>query len=124
MIGSMKERSAQLAVEIIVPNLTSALTFYQLIGFVVERHAGTFVSLRWGDSYLFLAESAAAPVSPRWANIRTIVPNVDEVWKRIIALDVPILRPIGDREYGLRDFVVRDPAGFEVRFASIINCDE
>ena len=25
--------------------------------------------------------------------------------------------PISDRPYGLRDFTVRDPAGFEIRFA-------
>jgi hypothetical protein len=28
--------------------------------------------------------------------------------------------PIGDRYYGLRDFTIRDPDGFGVRFASVL----
>lgn len=32
----------------------------------------------------------------------------------------PIIVPIADRYYGLRDFLIADPDGFGVRFASIL----
>jgi hypothetical protein len=34
------------------------------------------------------------------------------------AAGVPVVVPIGDRGYGLRDFTVADPDGFGIRFAS------
>ena len=30
------------------------------------------------------------------------------------------MNPIGDREYGLRDFIISDPFGFRLRFASAL----
>lgn len=39
---------------------------------------------------------------------------------RVRAAEVNIMREIGDREYGLRDFIVRDQFGFRLRFASPI----
>ena len=41
------------------------------------------------------------------------------MWERS-ELAVEIVVPIGDRNYGLRDFMVRDPDGFGVRFASFL----
>jgi hypothetical protein len=32
-----------------------------------------------------------------------------------------VLAPIGDRDYGLRDFTILDPDGFGQRFASLLN---
>ena len=120
-IGSVAERTAQLAVEIVVPDLSSALVFYLNIGFIVERRVENFAVLRWDTSYLFVAQSANATTNPRWTNVRIVVADVDDVWKRITSLNLPIVKPIGDRAYGLRDFTIRDPAGFDVRFASILN---
>ena len=33
-------------------------------------------------------------------------------------LGLSVVWPIGDRDYGLRDFVIADPDGYGVRFAS------
>ena len=47
-----------------------------------------------------------------------MVPNVDDYWRRINEMGAQIIVPIADRYYGLRDFIIADPDGFGVRFAS------
>ena len=43
---------------------------------------------------------------------------MDAVWAVAQKLGMPVERPIGNRDYGLRDFTVLDPDGFGLRFAS------
>ena len=123
-VGSPAELTAQGVVEVVVPSLAAALTFYRDIGFTVERETPSFVVLRYDDMLLFLAENADAPVSPRWTNVRIIVSDVDAVWQHIQRRGLAGVSPINDRPYGLRDFAVRDPAGFEVRFAQPLAVDD
>ena len=120
IVGSRSELTAQGVVEVVVPNLEAALAFYQAVGFTVERETPTFVSLRYENVYLFIAENTEAPSAPRWTNVRIIVSDVDAVWQRVLERGVAVGTTIGDRAYGLRDFTVKDPAGFEVRFAAVI----
>ncbi|HEX7708343.1 MAG TPA: VOC family protein [Thermoanaerobaculia bacterium] len=120
ILGSRSELTAQGVVEVVVPNLQPALAFYQALGFSVERETPTFVTLRYDTLYLYLAENADAPTAPRWTNVRVIVSNVDAVWQHVQARGMAVATPIGDRAYGLRDFTVKDPAGFEVRFAQVL----
>ena len=86
------------------------------------------MELTWEDHRLFLTEpsafheidrveSSAVPQFPR-ANVRVMVPNVDDYWRRINEMGAQIIVPIADRYYGLRDFMIADPDGFGVRFAS------
>jgi uncharacterized glyoxalase superfamily protein PhnB len=53
-------------------------------------------------------------------NIRIMVPNVDEYWKLVKEMGAQIIIPVADRYYGLRDFIVSDPDGFGVRFATFL----
>ena len=116
----MDELTTQSVVEVVVPDLPAALSFYRRLGFSVQRETATFVTLRWDSVFLFVAQNDNAPSTPRWTNVRIIVPNVDTIWNRVKQLQLPVGSPIADRPYGLRDFTVRDPAGFEVRFAQVI----
>ena len=50
-----------------------SIGFYEKAGFHVERATATFASLRWGDSYLFLAQAATVSPGVPPANIRVIV---------------------------------------------------
>ena len=118
--GSQNERTAPGVVEVVVPDLRLALLFYTQLGFVIERQTPTFVTLRWEEMFFFLAENPQAPTAQRWTNVRIIVPNVDAVWDHVNRLGLPVRTPIADRPYGLRDFTVNDPAGFEVRFAQVL----
>ncbi len=118
-IGSPSELTAQGVVEVVVPDLEAALQFYRAVGFKVERDTPTFATLRWDSTFLFVAQNAHATTTPRWTNIRLVVADVDALWERVQQLELPIVSHIADRPYGLRDFTVRDPAGFEIRFAQV-----
>ena len=119
----------QLVVEIVVEDIQRSARFYVGLGFALLRDGGDFVELAWEDHRLFLAEvsafrdAAAAPSArpgfPR-ANVRVMVPNVDECWARVNELGAEIVLPIADRYYGLRDFTIADPDGFGIRFAGTL----
>jgi Glyoxalase/Bleomycin resistance protein/Dioxygenase superfamily. len=120
LIGSRVELEEQLVVEILVRDLERSLAFYTALGFSVERRDGGFAALRWGERWLFLDERSDLPEphGPARANVRILTSDVDQVWVTVEALGIPAERSIADRYYGLRDFTVRDPDGFELRFAT------
>jgi catechol 2,3-dioxygenase-like lactoylglutathione lyase family enzyme len=121
----------QLVVEIVVRDMKRSVAFYRSLGFELLRDGGDFVELTWEDHRLFLAEIAAfdgveqaklaQPPEFPLANVRVMVPNVDECWKLAGDVGARIIVPIGDRYYGLRDFTIADPDGVGVRFASLLD---
>lgn len=121
------EPTEQLVTEILVRDVRRSVEFYRRLGFELLRDAGDFVELTWEDHRLFLAEATAfrdvhvegvAPPSFPPANVRVMVPDVDRFWKLANDMGAPVVVPIGDRYYGLRDFTIADPDGFGIRFAS------
>ena len=104
------------------------LDFYKRLGFTLLRDGGDFVELTWEDHRLYLAELSAyhldsateLPLPPAFplANVRVMVPDVDQCWRRAIDLGARIITAIDDRYYGLREFIITDLDGFGVRFAS------
>lgn len=121
----------QLVTEIVVRDIKRSTEFYSLLGFELLRDGGDFVELTWEDHRLFLAELSAfhevdgveMPAPPRFplANLRVMVPNVDDYWRLAYKIGARIVVPIADRYYGLRDFMIADPEGFGVRFASALD---
>jgi catechol 2,3-dioxygenase-like lactoylglutathione lyase family enzyme len=119
----------QLVCEVVVRDIKRSVAFYRSLGFELLRDAGDFVELTWEAHRLFLAETSAfqgverpEPVQPAEfpvANVRVMVPNVDDCWKVANDVGAPVVVPIGDRYYGLRDFTIADPDGFGIRFASL-----
>jgi catechol 2,3-dioxygenase-like lactoylglutathione lyase family enzyme len=120
----------QLVTEIVVKDIQRSTKFYRELGFEILRNAGDFVELTWEDHQLYIAELSAyhdiasddvkLPGPPKFplANIRIMVPNVDDYWKLVKEMEAQIVIPIADRYYGLRDFIISDPDGFGVRFAT------
>ncbi len=118
----------QLVTEIMVRDITGSVDFYRRLGFALLRDGGDFVELTWEDHRLFLAESSAfhevagveLPAPPMFplANVRVMVPNVDDYWRLANELGARVIVPIANRYYGLRDFTLADPDGFGIRFAS------
>jgi catechol 2,3-dioxygenase-like lactoylglutathione lyase family enzyme len=118
----------QLVTEVVVRDIKRSIAFYRSVGFEILRDDGDFVELTWEDHRLFLAETSAfqgveaAELVQRAelpvANVRVIVPNVDECWKVASDVGARVVVPIADRYYGLRDFTIADPDGFGIRFAS------
>ena len=116
------DASEQLVVEIYVRDVKESMAFYEKLGFKALRKEPTFVELGWESSRLFLEQIAGQPTPPATlvANIRVMVPDVDQAWKLCQEMQLPVKRAIGDRYYGLRDFTVVSPDGIGLRFASYL----
>ena len=114
------ELDAQGVVEIVGPDLEEMLSFYCALGFCIERRTGAFAVVTGFGVRIFLAENREAPRAKRWTNIRVVVPDADLVWDCVRSVGLPTGNTIGDRPYGLRDFLVIDPTGFEIRFAQVL----
>jgi catechol 2,3-dioxygenase-like lactoylglutathione lyase family enzyme len=122
------DATEQLVTEILVRDIGRSTEFYRSLGFELHRDGGDFVELTWEDHRLFLAEPSAfrdvadpkSPPPPPFplANVRVMVPRVDDYWRVANQIGARIVVPIANRYYGLRDFMVADPDGFGVRFAS------
>ena len=114
------EPTRQLVVEVMVRDLAVSRAFYERLGFEVIRADGSFLELGWEGHLFFLDERPDLPrgsdVPP--ANVRVMVPDVDRRWAVAREMGARVVAPIGDRDYGLRDFTVADPDGFGIRFAS------
>lgn len=109
----------QLVLAVYVQNLEKSCRFFLDFGFAVSRRDGPFVELRWEDSLLFLVERPEAkPPERPVGNIRVMLSNVEAIYEKALHSGYPIVTPLGDRYYGLRDFVVAGPDGIHLRFAS------
>lgn len=115
------ENQSQGVVEVVGPDLDALLDFYLSIGFQLERRSGDFAVIHWHGARLFLAQNRDAPVRECWSSIRIMVEDVDALWHQASHLRLKIGNPIADRPYGLRDFVLVDPAGFGLRFAQALD---
>jgi catechol 2,3-dioxygenase-like lactoylglutathione lyase family enzyme len=120
------ERLVPVAPEFFVRDIERSIAFYERLGFTVVRQEPDFavIALREDVHVLLAAEAQTSRerwnVSPRGVglNIRIMVDDVDAVYQRAKAAGAPISQEIADRDYGLRDFIVADPDGFMLRFAS------
>ena len=123
---------APLSAEFFVPDVTEATRYYtETLGFTVLRmtpdDAPIYAIAYLGEALVMFTQDrfyagARADLDYRGAglNIRLMVPDVDAVYERVREAGVEVMNPIGDREYGLRDFVMQDPFGFRLRFASAL----
>lgn len=120
---------APIAPELFVPDVDAAVAGYQeVLGYALLRKEGSPASFAIGHingaTIMFMHDrwyaGPRAELDQRGAgaDIRVMVPDVDAMRERIRAANWPELHEIGDREYGLRDFITRDPNGFRLRFAS------
>jgi catechol 2,3-dioxygenase-like lactoylglutathione lyase family enzyme len=119
---------APVAPEFFVPDVAEAVRLYtEKLGFTLLRaDYPTFAILALGNAVIMFA-SEAVYAGPRselqrrggGIDIRIMVPDADTVRERVRAAGLDVVHEIADRDYGLRDFIVRDPNGFRIRFASI-----
>ena len=114
------ENESQGVVEIVGPDVDALLSFYRSIGFELERRTGDFAVVHWQGTRLFLAGNPEAPVTDCWRSLRIMVEDVDAMWQKANQLGLKVGNPIADRFYGLRDFLLVDPAGFGLRFAQAL----
>jgi catechol 2,3-dioxygenase-like lactoylglutathione lyase family enzyme len=110
----------QLVVEVYARDLPRSIAFYQALGFEVLSVEADFVVLAWEHHRFFLEArpDLPAPIDYPTANMRIMVSEVDRYWAIAQQLGAPVIRPIADRDYGLRDFTIVDPDGFGLRFGT------
>ena len=120
MTKSYVDATEQLATEIFVRDITRSKDFYTRLGFKLGNDKGSFVTFRWEGHLLMLDERKDMPTHPDFpqANMRIMVPNVDDYWQLVTEMGAKVLSPIEDRGYGLRDFTILDPDGFGVRIGT------
>jgi uncharacterized glyoxalase superfamily protein PhnB len=120
-----------MAPELFVPDVDEAVRFYtKVLGFALQRaertgDRSTFAIVRLGGAMIMFMHEAfytgpKTELGSRGAglDIRVMVPDVDSVYETAKAAGMPLMHDIADRDYGLRDFIVRDPNGFRLRFAT------
>lgn len=96
------------------------MAFYAALGFELARRSGTFAIVQRDGLRLFLAQDANATTEPRWTNLRVMTDDIDALHDHARANGVAILHAPQDRPFGLREFVVRDPNGLDIRFCQPI----
>ena len=121
--------------ELFVPDVSAAIDFYtRKLGFTLYRvdppgetnPNSEFAILTLGRAVVMFAadhlyEAMGGIIqSPRGVaiDVRIMVDDADAVYNRCREGGVEIVHEIGDRYYGLRDFVISDLNGFRLRFAS------
>ena len=119
-LGAYTEPDDQLVVEIHVRDVEASARFYRTFGFQLLRTEPDFAELLWDKSRLLLQGVAGQPEPPGTviANMRIMVPDVERYWRMVQEMGLCVVKPLGERDYGLRDFTVVSPDGLGLRFAT------
>ena len=133
------QEAVPITVELFVPDVEASVRFYtEKLGFdlirmereaVSGRERATFAVVGVGNAVMMLADErfyvrgGEGLATPRGVGIdtRIVVDDVDAMYRRAMDNGVTIVHDIGDRPYGLRDFIIRDPDGFRLRFAAPVS---
>ena len=122
-----------ITVELFVPDVDASVRFYtEKLGFALirlergeigGREQATFAIVGLERAVMLIAHKSleaglALPEGGGSVHVRIMVDDVDALYQRARHNGVAITNEIADRPYGLRDFIVRDPDGFQLRFAS------
>ena len=125
--------SAGLRLELFVEDMEATISFYtQVLAFaLVRREAGRYASLRSGNAILGIGPIAKLSEEggyftrdisshQRGLGVEIVleVGNVDRWHDRVAASGYPILEPLQERPWGLRDFRLADPDGYYLRITS------
>jgi len=106
----------------VVPDIRAAVEFYTTrlgftLGFTWGEPAPTFAGVNLGQVQMFLEQGTPSPAG---CAVYFVVGNADELFEFQRAAGVEVEVPPGDREYGLRDYSVRDLNGYRLTFGHYI----
>lgn len=100
-----------------VDDIATAVEFYtKKLGFVAAFTWGdppTFAGVNLGKAQMFLRKGTP---DPKGCVVYFPVGDADQLYEFHRAQGVEVAEPIADREYGLRDYVVRDLHGYYLSF--------
>lgn len=100
-----------------VRDIRAAVEFYTsrlgfTLGFLWGDPPG-FAGVKLGQVQLYLQQGTPSPAG---CEVNFVVGDADELYAFHQATGVEVITPPGDREYGLRDYSVRDLDGYELGF--------
>lgn len=102
---------------LLVSDIPAAVEFYtHKLGFKLGFTWGnppTFAGVNLGNTQMFLMKGAP---EPKGCTVSFVVGNADELYEFHRTNGVDIAEPIADREYGIRDYAIRDLHGYYLSF--------
>lgn len=104
-----------------VTDIEKAIEFYtENFGFEVDFRHGAYVGLSVGDVCLHLSSFYPYKNNTGHGNLYIFFEEVDDLYNRLVKAGVEFYFPIGDRDYGMRDFSVKDPDGNQIGLGASI----
>ncbi|MEL7013733.1 MAG: glyoxalase superfamily protein [Pseudomonadota bacterium] len=97
--------------ELAVSDLAQALDFFtSRMGFEIAWHnaAGKIAAVHHGDCGIFFRESDQDQCS---GTVWIFSEDLDDTYAALIGLNAPIVDPLAEKPWGLRQFTVQDPFG-------------
>jgi uncharacterized glyoxalase superfamily protein PhnB len=123
-VDTADPRTLPLAIELLVPDVDTGVAYYRdALGFAVLRNdadeKSCFAVMRLDDDDVLLSHvnRAWTPLNNQ-VEVRFIVPDVEATYARMQSGGAEFIRELATADYGLREFVVRDPYGVRLRFAT------
>jgi predicted enzyme related to lactoylglutathione lyase len=122
--------SGGLRLELFVSDFERSVGFYEaVLGFVRENESPGYVSMRRGSAQIGIGLASGLPdvhpLKPRsgerggvGVEIVIEVEDVDAAHVAVQSAGHPILSPLKERPWGLRDFRIVDPDGYYLRITS------
>lgn len=121
------------AAVLLVQDIQASIEFYvDQLGFELswfEDRTKDYAILSRNEVGLHLAQAAEGQQQPSLQNLSTCQPadvnfeirSADELWQEYSEKEVQGLRnPPENREYGVRDFSILDPDGYQIRFNEVL----
>ncbi len=109
-----------------VRNLDASVKFYvETLGFEVVRREDGHALVALGRSEVRLTEATRRDRDGGWGTVTAssgtlIVPDVDDVYKRVRHARVVVIDELRDRASRVHDFVTVDPDGFPIRLSTAV----
>lgn len=100
-----------------VSDIDASVRFYtQVLDFAQSFRYGTYVGLKLGKCEIHICPADDSGPRVGGGNAYIICDEVDGYFQKIKAAGARPTSEPGDRMYGMRDFVVRDPDGNQLSF--------
>lgn len=105
-----------------VPDIRAAVAYYTTTlgfteGFLWGEPEPSYAGVNLGNAQLFLSQGEP---NPSGVEAIFLIGNADELFEYQAANGVKVLTPPGDRDYGIRDYSVSDPWGYQLTFGHYI----
>jgi uncharacterized glyoxalase superfamily protein PhnB len=107
-----------------VSDLEKSIFFYvEILGFKVDFKFGdpaTYAGLSLGNLYLHLSSSYPYKNNTGHGSIYIVFESVDELYQKLVDAKVEFYSHIENREYGMRDFSIKDCDGNQIGFGASV----